>query len=240
MKAMILAAGRGERMRPLTDHMPKPLLRVGGEPLIGWHLRQLRAAGIQQIVINHAWLGAQLEAWLGNGRAYDVTIAWSRECVPLETAGGIAQALPLLGYEEPFLLINGDVFANIDFNYLISVATTLNATHRLAHLALVANPQHHQQGDFSLHNDMVLTPGNQLTYAGVAVYHPALFVSLAAQQPVPATPLLPVLLAAMQRHHVTGYPHRGYWFDVGTLDRLAEVEQFVSSGVGYESAYSGH
>ena len=150
MKAMILAAGRGERMRPLTDHTPKPLLKVGSEPLIGWHIRRLKNAGFTEIVINHAWLGEQIEATLGNGAQYGVNIAYSPESTGgLETAGGIATALPLLG-DAPFLVINGDVFADIDFYAARQAASSLQTSNLLAHIWLVPNPPHNPEGDFSI------------------------------------------------------------------------------------------
>lgn len=148
MKAMILAAGRGERMRPLTDHTPKPLLKVGSEPLIGWHIRRLKNAGFTEIVINHAWLGEQIEATLGNGAQYGVSIAYSPESTGgLETAGGIATALPLLG-DAPFLVINGDVLTDIDFNAARQAAASLQTSNLLAHIWLVPNPPHNPEGDF--------------------------------------------------------------------------------------------
>ena len=152
MKAMILAAGRGERMRPLTDTTPKPLLQVGREPLIGWHLRRLAAAGIREIVINHAWLGKQIEDTLGNGTTYGVHITYSAEGGQgLETAGGIATALPLLG-NDPFLVINGDILTDIDFSEAVRQSETL-LSDGLAYLWLTTNPPHNPTGDFSLLSD---------------------------------------------------------------------------------------
>lgn len=228
MKAMILAAGRGERLRPLTDHTPKPLLPVAGQPLIVWHLRRLREAGIQQLVINCAWLAEVLQAYLGDGAAYDVTITWSHEEQALETAGGIIYALPLLG-EEPFVLVNADIFANIDFHYLVNQAHQLTVTGRLAHLVMVDNPAHHPQGDFTLHEDGLLTPGDALTYAGTGVYHPALFSAWAEPQAKRALPLRPVLSNAMHAHRITGVRHTGYWLDVGTPERLAAAQRLAMS-----------
>lgn len=226
-KAMILAAGRGERMRPLTDQTPKPLLKVGGEPLIGWHIRRLRDAGMTELVINHAWLGEQIEAWIGDGSPYQVKVAWSAEETALDTAGGIANALPLLG-NQPFVLINADILTDIDFQHLSREAAQLDGERRLAHLAMVKNPAHHPQGDFSVRSDGLVERGHQLTYAGAAAYHPAMFKELAVQQPIPAKPLLPLLLAAMELGQVTGYCHQGLWLDVGTVDRLASADSIAS------------
>ena len=229
MRAMILAAGRGERMRPLTDTCPKPLLKVGSEPLIGWHLRRLKAAGIEEIVINHAWLGQQIEETLGNGAAYGVSIAYSAEGAQgLETAGGIATALPLLG-EEPFLVINGDVLTDIDFTLASAQAAKLSAEQRLAYLWLVQNPAHNPQGDFVLQTDgAVLSTGagEALTFSGMGVYHPALFHDTPPKQ---AAKLAPLLRAAMEAGKVQGVKHEGLWLDVGTVERLAEAERLAAS-----------
>ncbi len=227
MKAMILAAGRGERMRPLTDHTPKPLLEAGGESLIGWHIRRLAACGITELVINHAWLGDVLEAALGHGERYGVSIAWSREGQPLETAGGIANALSLLG-NAPFVLVNGDVLADIDFAGLCERARQLDGVQTLAHLVMVPNPDWREQGDFDLDDHDRLVPGHGLTYAGAAAYHPALFADLAAQQPVPFMPMLPLFRQAMAEQQITGQVHRGVWMDVGTPQRLAEADALAS------------
>lgn len=229
MRAMILAAGRGERMRPLTDTCPKPLLKVGSEPLIGWHLRRLKAAGIEEIVINHAWLGQQIEETLGNGAAYGVSIAYSAEGAQgLETAGGIATALPLLG-EEPFLVINGDVLTDIDFTLASAQAAKLSAEQCLAYLWLVQNPAHNPQGDFVLQTDgAVLSTGagEALTFSGMGVYHPALFQDTPPKQ---AAKLAPLLRAAMAAGKVQGVKHEGLWLDVGTVERLAEAERLAAS-----------
>ena len=229
MRAMILAAGRGERMRPLTDTCPKPLLKVGSEPLIGWHLRRLKAAGIEEIVINHAWLGQQIEETLGNGAAYGVSIAYSAEGAQgLETAGGIATALPLLG-EEPFLVINGDVLTDIDFTLASAQAARLSAEQRLAYLWLVQNPAHNPKGDFVLQTDgAVLSTGagEALTFSGMCVYHPALFQDTPPKQ---AAKLAPLLRAAMAAGKVQGVKHEGLWLDVGTVERLAEAERLAAS-----------
>ena len=227
MKAMILAAGRGERMRPLTDRSPKPLLPVGGQPLIVWHIRRLAAAGLREIVINHAWLGEQIEQTLGDGARYGVHIAYSREGTGLETAGGIATALPLLG-DAPFMVINGDILTDADLPTLIDCAGRLDGVEQLAHLLLVANPAHHPQGDFGLCADGRLSPdtahGTPLTFSGIGLYHPALFADTPAGKPAP---LAPLLRAAMARGQISGRRHDGLWLDVGTAERLAEADRIA-------------
>ncbi|NWK77433.1 N-acetylmuramate alpha-1-phosphate uridylyltransferase MurU [Aquitalea sp. LB_tupeE] len=228
MKAMILAAGRGERMRPLTDHTPKPLLLAGGRPLIEWHIRSLAAVGIRQLVINHAWLGAQIEQSLGDGDRWGVDIAYSPEASALETAGGIATALPLLG-NAPFLVVNGDVLSDVDFAPLQQQAAQLDGKTRLAHLLLVDNPPHNPAGDFGLLDNglLVATPaaGNGLTFSGIAAYHPALFASTAAGQPAK---LAPLLREAMAQGQVSGSRLDGMWLDVGTPERLAEADAIAA------------
>ena len=219
MKAMILAAGRGERMRPLTDHTPKPLLLVGGKPLIVWHLERLAQAGFKEVVINHAHLGAQIEKALGNGSAWGLSIEYSPESTALETAGGIANALHLLG-ETPFLVINGDVFTEIDFGALQLAAPYL------AHLVLVDNPSQHPEGDFALHAGKVSDEGDhQLTFSGIGVYHPRLFAELERGQ---AAKLAPLLRSAMAKGLVTGQHYQGVWHDIGTPARLALLDQALS------------
>jgi len=222
MKAMILAAGRGERMRPLTDTCPKPLLDAGGEPLIGHHLKRLRQAGIREIVINHAHLGHLIEARLGDGCAYDVAISYSAEASALETAGGIRTALPLLG-EEPFLVINGDVFADVDIAALAHRADQLSASGDIAHLILVNNPAHHPAGDFHLEGTRVSNEGvPKLTFAGIGAYHPTLFAKLSPNE---RAPLGPLLREAMSAGRVSGEHHTGQWMDIGTPERLAELDR---------------
>lgn len=218
MKAMILAAGQGERMRPLTLHTPKPLLPVAGKALIEYHIEALAAAGIRELVINHAWLGQQLEDALGDGSRYDVRISYSREIEPLETGGGILQALPLLG-EAPFVLVNGDVWTDYDFARLPSQPDGL------AHLVLVDNPEHHCEGDFALEQDRVCSDGRRplLTYTGIAVLRPQLFAGC-----VPgAFRLAPLLREAMQQGLVSGERFAGRWLDVGTVERLALAERMA-------------
>ena len=222
---MILAAGRGERMRPLTDHTPKPLLSVGGKPLIMWHIEHLREAGFSEIVINHAHLGQMIEDTLGDGSAFGVRIRYSPEGSALETAGGIARALPLLG-DAPFLVVNGDVFCDADFAGLRRAAEELNPV-RCAHLLLVANPEHNPGGDFGLTPDGLVHEGEgeRLTFSGLGAYHPALFAGLSPNAPAK---LAPLLRAAMARNRVSGARLLGRWVDVGTPERLAWIDQLVS------------
>jgi len=212
MKAMILAAGRGERMRPLTDHCPKPLLQVGGKALIEYHIEALAAAGITEIVINHAWLGAQIESALGDGRRYGVRLNYSPESTALETAGGIVQALPRLG--ETFVVINADIWSDYPFARLPADPAGL------AHLVMVDNPAHHPQGDFALQGDRVVEEGEpRLTFSGIGVYRAELFAALAPG----VRPLGPLLRQAMLAGKVSGEDYRGQWWDIGTPQRLAQL-----------------
>ncbi len=213
---MILAAGLGRRMRPLTDHLPKPLLPVAARPLIEHHLLRLAAAGFQDVVINHAHLGRRIEDHLGDGRRFGLRIAYSREGEPLETGGGIRRALPLLG-AAPFLVLNGDVWTDFPLQRLRRPLSGL------AHLVLVPNPPHHPEGDFALDADgRVRESGAQrLTYSGLALLAPELF----SQTSPGAFPLAPLLRAAMQQTAVSGECHHGQWADVGTPERLAQLEQ---------------
>ncbi|MCL2590433.1 MAG: nucleotidyltransferase family protein [Betaproteobacteria bacterium] len=223
---MILAAGRGERMRPLTDHCPKPLLAVGGKPLIVRHIERLAAAEITDLVINYAHLGHMLKAALGDGSAFGVHIRWSPEPPgALETAGGIRQAIQFLG-ENHFLVINGDIFCEADFAVLTQVAAHLSPEGDLAHLLLIDNPGHNPQGDFALDGGRVRTDGNQrLTFSGIAAYHPALFAPLEAGKPAR---LAPLLRTAMDAGRVSGEHYRGQWVDVGTPERLAQLNASLS------------
>jgi MurNAc alpha-1-phosphate uridylyltransferase len=216
MKAMLLAAGRGERMRPLTDSVPKPLLRVGGRALIAWHLAALARAGIREVVINLSWLGEQLRAALGDGSDFGVRISWSEEGpVPLETGGGISYALPQLG-PGPFLVVNSDIWTDIDFGRL----TLEPEAH--AHLVLVANPPHHPRGDFGLDRGFIVNrDSDRFTYSGVGVYRPEFFAGCMPGR----FPLLPVLNRAIAARLVRGQLHRGEWCDVGTAERLANLEK---------------
>ena len=215
MKAMILAAGRGERMRPLTDQTPKPLLQVGGKPLIVWHLERLAAAGFKDVVINHAHLGEQIEAVLGNGGEWGVRIRYSPEKVALETAGGIANAMSLLG-DAPFLVVNGDVYTDIDFDALRL------APPNLAHLVMVDNPPQHVAGDFTLSNGKLSIDGTEkLTFSGVGIYQPSLFAGIVRGE---AAKLAPLLKAAMAQNLVSGSHHQGAWHDIGTPERLQALD----------------
>jgi N-acetyl-alpha-D-muramate 1-phosphate uridylyltransferase len=225
MRVMILAAGRGERMRPLTDAVPKPLLAVGGKSLIAWHIERLVRAGLCEMVINHAWLGEQIEAALGDGSTFGAAIRYSREPTALETAGGIARALPLLG-DAPFLVVNGDIFTDFDFSTLACLALG----EALAHLVLIDNPAHHAQGDFALGGSRVSADGTpRLTYSGIGVYAPALFGRIA---PGARAPLAPLLREAMREGRVTGTHYRGQWTDVGTPERLAQLDAGLRSQEG--------
>lgn len=225
MKAMILAAGRGERMRPLTDHLPKPLLEVGGKPLIVWHIERLVAAGITGLVINHAHLGHKLVEALGDGRACGARIEWSAEPEgALETAGGIAHAAHLLG-DAPFIVVNGDIWCDADIAALRAAAGTLSAAGTLAHLLLVPNPPHNAGGDFALRAGRVFDEAaDRLTFSGIGAYHPSLFAGLDPDRPAK---LAPLLRAAMREGRVSGALHADHWFDVGTPQRLAEVDALV-------------
>lgn len=226
MRAMILAAGRGERMRPLTDRLPKPLLPVGGKPLIVWHLERLAAAGFQDVVVNHAWLGYEIERALGDGAAFGLRIHYSPENTALETAGGIAQALPLLG-PDPFLVVNGDIWCDWEPASAPALAATLPAGG--AWLLLVDNPPQHPAGDFALDRDgRVADDGEpRLTFSGIGVYHPMLFADVARGS---AARLAPLLRQAMARDRVRGARHTGRWIDVGTPQRLADLDAELGSG----------
>jgi len=221
MKAMILAAGRGERMRPLTDTTPKPLLEVRGKALIVRLIESLVHAGLREIVINHAHLGNLIETALGDGRRFGSVIRYSHEAEALETAGGIAKALPLLG-EEPFVVVNGDILCDFDFSALI--ARTLGK--HVAHLVLVANPPHHPKGDFALDGTRVLDSDKpEWTFSGIGLYRPELFEGIS---PGSKGQLAPLLRAAMARKQVSGEIHHGVWHDVGTLERLSALNQTVA------------
>ena len=223
MKAMVLAAGRGERMRPLTDLTPKPLLPVGGKPLIVWHLERLARAGLREVVINHAHLGAQIEAALGKGARWGLSIAYSPEPEgALEAAGGIANALPLLGHDEPFLVINGDIWCDWD----VALAADVLNPGDLAYLVLVPNPPQHPQGDFSLRGrevgaDAASGGAQSFTFSGIGVYRPQLFAGIRRGA---RAKLAPLLRTAMAEQRVRGEQHGGRWVDVGTPQRLAELD----------------
>ncbi len=227
MKAMILAAGLGTRLRPLTLTTPKPLLPVGGKPLIVWHLEKLAALGVVDVVINTAWLAERLHEALGDGQPFGVRIHWSdEEGDPLETAGGIIQALPLLG-DAPFLLVNGDIWSRFDLAPLLQPLG-----HDLARLVLVDNPPQHPAGDFVLdqgrvHSDIPAdSAGARLTFAGISVIDPQLFADL----PAGKRPLAPLLRNAMQAGRVAGVHCTSAWVDVGTPERLQQLDQAIRQG----------
>lgn len=224
MKAMILAAGRGERMRPLTDHTPKPLLRAGGKPLIVWHIERLVAAGMPDIVINCAWLGEQLQAALGDGARYGARLQWSPEAPALETAGGIARALPRLG-PDPFLVVNGDVWCDWDFGLARERAAAMSMADAQAWLLLVDNPEHNPKGDFGLDATgrvLAAAPAQStFTFSGIGVYSPGLFAETPADRPAA---LAPLLRRAIDRQGVLGSRHRGWWMDIGTPQRLQYLD----------------
>ena len=226
MKAMILAAGLGNRMRPLTLHTPKPLLTVADKPLIVWHIEKLKKIGVTEIVINTAWLAEKLITALGTGEQFGVSIHWSNEGEGLETAGGIIRALPLLG-DQPFILVNGDVWTNYDFAPLLEVSLGKN----LAHLMLVDNPVQHPQGDFVLHMQKAYTfeqhqQGEALTYSGIAVISPEMFAGLADGK----RPLAPLLKQAMQEGRVSADKLTAAWVDVGTPERLSDLDRQIRQG----------
>ncbi len=227
MKAMILAAGLGNRMRPLTLYKPKPLLEVGGKPLIVWHIEKLKKIGVTEIIINSAWLADVLIGALGDGSQFGVTIRWTREAEGLETAGGIINALPLLG-TEPFILVNGDVWTTFDFSSLLNV----NLGADLAHLVFVTNPAQHPKGDFILANGRSYTfeqgqQGEALTYSGVAVINPKMFDGLDAGK----RPLAPLLKNAMLDGKISAEKMQAAWVDVGTPERLSDLDLQIRQGM---------
>jgi MurNAc alpha-1-phosphate uridylyltransferase len=223
MKAMILAAGRGERMRPLTDHTPKPLLRIGGQTLIERQIHALVRAGIRELVINHAHLGDMLVEALGDGRSCGARITWSPEPPgALETGGGIFNALPLLG-DDAFVVVNADIWTDFDFANLPA------APDGLAHLVLVANPEHHPAGDFALGGGRVSRDGPvRYTFSGIGLYRAQLFTGCTPG----AFPLAPLLHQAMDAGKVSGELYRGTWFDIGTPERLAAVDAALTGQAG--------
>ncbi len=226
MKAMILAAGRGERLRPLTDKTPKPMLRIAGKPLLEHHINRLAAIGIDDIVINTCWLGEQIEEYFyEGGRRFGVNISWSRESEALETGGGISQALPLLG-KEPFLLINGDVWSDFPLAELskINLPTDLDAR-----LVLVDNPEHHPQGDFSLEGNLVsYKDAQRFTFSGFSLFRPELFAAYQSNAG-PCFPLRDVLRPAILNGRVGAIVYTGNWCDVGTVERYQQLENFVQN-----------
>ncbi len=225
MRAMILAAGRGERMKPLTDVHPKPLLKVGGKALLDYHLESLARAGFRDIVINTAWLGEQIPIYVGDGGRWGVRIQYSHEGWPaLETGGGIFRALPLLG-EEPFLVVNGDVWTDWCLHAPRLPDQWREGT--LAHLVLVSNPAHNPNGDFGLIDGRVAQQGKRYTFSGIGFYHPALFTGRQAS----AFKLAPLLFSAAQTGQVTGELFQGQWYDIGTPERLSALDCQLNSDV---------
>jgi MurNAc alpha-1-phosphate uridylyltransferase len=227
MKALVFAAGKGERMRPLTEHTPKPLLWVRGKPLIAWHLEKLAAIGVRDVVVNTSWLADRFAPALGDGAHWGLRLHYSHEgAEPLETGGGLLHALPLLG-DAPFIAVNGDIWCDLDF------ATLPREPAGLAHLVLVDNPGHNARGDFALAGERVLSEGEpSLTFSGIGVYRPALLAGWrnvigetpGADQVPPRFKLAPLLRAAMRERNVTGEHFTGAWTDVGTPERLAELD----------------
>jgi MurNAc alpha-1-phosphate uridylyltransferase len=222
---MLLAAGRGERMRPLTDVTPKPLLEAGGKALIVWHIEHLARAGITELVINHAHLGEQIEQALGDGNRFGAHIEYSSEGTALETAGGIAFALHLLG-DQPFAVINSDIFCDYDFACLPERAVALQANQDAAHLVMVTNPAQHPNGDFGLHQKRVTDIAPKLTFSGIGIYQPALFKDITRGS---IAPLAPLLRAQIALGKVSGEHHHGFWADVGTPQRLTELDRQIRS-----------
>lgn len=223
-KAMILAAGRGTRLRPLTDEIPKPLIPVAGKPLIVYHIEALAAAGVKDIVINVSYQAKKIQAALGSGNAFGVNIHYSVEPDEggLETGGGIFNALPLLG-ENPFIVVNSDICTDYPFSQLFK------PLHGLAHLVLVNNPPHHPEGDFGLSEQTVVSEGDvHFTFSGIGLYHPKLFVDC---QPG-IFRLAPLLKKAISQRMVSGEHHLGHWIDVGTLERLTEAETLLAQKIG--------
>ncbi len=234
MKALVFAAGLGERMRPLTDHTPKPLLEAGGRPLIAWHLQKLAAIGVRDVVLNTSWLAPRFPEVLGDGARWGLRLRYAHEGdTPLETGGGMLHALPLLG-EAPFIAVNGDIWTDFDF------ARLPREPAGDAHLVLVDNPDHHPEGDFVLDADGRLHAegGPRLTFAGIGVYRPSLFEGWrsavgdapGANEEPPRFRLAPVLRAAMARGRIEGRHHAGRWTDVGTPQRLDALSRELDAG----------
>lgn len=235
IKAMILAAGRGKRLRPITDTTPKPLVPLCGKPLIEYHIEKLAKAGVCEIVINHAWLGEKIEQQLGDGSRWNVRLYYSPEPEGgLETAGGIINALPLLG-DQPFLVLNGDVYCEMEFDSLVNIARGLILNHdnakanntkknqSLGHLVLVPSPEHNLKGDFGLNEKHLVESQGEFTFAGLSVLSPKLFEGMS----VDFIPLAPILRKAMQKGLLSGEVQYGLWSDVGTLERLQQTERLI-------------
>ena len=223
MKAMILAAGRGERMRPLTDTLPKPLLEVCGKPLIVWHIEKLLACGFKDIVINIAHLGYKIPKFLGDGSKYGVNISYSdeQETGALESAGGIKKALPLLG-DDTFLVVNGDIFCDYDFD------SSFDLKDNLAHLILVQNPEHNLNGDFGLDGALLLNESKEKnTFSGIGYYNPKLFKNLDSTK----SALAPLLRQEIKNKKITGEIYHGYWHDIGTPQRLTDINKIMENNV---------
>jgi MurNAc alpha-1-phosphate uridylyltransferase len=222
MKAMILAAGRGERLRPLTDHTPKPLVQAAGKCLIEYTIEALAKAGFTELVINTAHLGEQFPQRLGDGSRYGVNIVYSHEADGgLETAGGIINALPLLG-DSSFLVVNGDIWTDYDFAQLQGFELGEN----LCHLLLIKNPKHHPNGDFAVDadNKLQLEGKTKFTFSGIGVYHPDMFAGLDNSK----RPLKPLLVQAINANKITAEKISAYWSDIGTIERLSELEDFLA------------
>jgi MurNAc alpha-1-phosphate uridylyltransferase len=218
--AMILAAGRGQRMSPITDRIPKPLISVRGKSLIAYHLERIANAGIQNVVINHAWLGKQICNYVGDGNRFGLNVEYSAEQPALETAGGIAKALPLLG-KAPFVVINADIWTDFNLSQLPSLREG-----DVGHLVMVPNPEHNEHGDFSLQNNRISdgAASERLTFSGISVYRPNFFANV----PVRSEPLAPWLRYWMEQGKVSGQYYQGHWCDVGTPQRLESLEQELS------------
>lgn len=229
MKAMILAAGLGTRMRPLTDHTPKPMLRVANKPLIEYHVENCVRAGITDIVINHAYLGEQIEAYLGDGKRFGCVIKYSREGEPLDTGGGIFRALPLLG-EQPFIALNADVWTDYPLDRLLIIFEKLAGSFEnkstLAHLVMTDNPPQHPSGDFYLNDGLIgeVGEGSRLTWTGLRIIHPSLFAGCNDG----AFSIVPLLKRAMSEGRVGGEYYGGYWFDIGTPERLQQINELLA------------
>lgn len=228
-KAMILAAGRGIRMRPLTDNLPKPLLRVGNKALIEYHIENLARAGFVDIVINHAYLGEMIETALGDGSRYGVNIYYSPETMALETAGGIVKALPLLEsrngnelVEQPFLIVNADIYCEIDFSTLLPILKQIKKGADTAHLVMVNNQNHNSEGDFFLDSGRLVPTGKErLTFSGISIYKPSFFNNI---KPGVVSKLAPKLFHAITAGKVSGEHYKGVWVDVGTPERLHKLD----------------
>lgn len=227
---MILAAGRGERMRPLTDMTPKPLLKVGGKALIEWQIERLVSGGFRDIVINHAWLGEQIEIALGDGSRFGARLAYSAEGEALETVGGIVKALPLLG-NRPFLVTSGDVYTECDYGHLAEMidAIEVEFPRRVAHFVLADNPPFHPQGDMAVASGAASMEGSRLNYSGIAVYHPGLFKSF-----VPGTKmkLFPWAFEFVSHGRVSAEHYRGRWENLGTPAQLQALNRQLSKPTG--------